>query len=84
MRRIFVMVALALVVAVMMALAGPAFADIHQLARMECANGNASEVVQEQDPPGQEGKMQSVNSVGKNPTAVEHAFKSQECPARNK
>jgi MFS superfamily sulfate permease-like transporter len=88
-RRIFVMVALALVVAVMMAVAAPAFAAIHQLARMECANGS-SEVVQEQDPPGLEGQsnadneMQSTRSVSKNDTAASHAFKPEDCPAPNK
>jgi len=89
-RRIFVMVALALVVAVMMAVAAPAFAAIHQLARMECANGSASEVVQEQDPPGLEGQsnadneMQSTRSVSKNDTAASHALKKEDCPAPNK
>ena len=88
-RRIFVMVALALVVVVMMAVAAPAFAAIHQLARMECANGS-SEVVQEQDPPGLEGQsnadneMQSTRSVSKNDTAASHALKKEDCPAPNK
>ncbi len=52
MRRIVLMVTVALVMALMMALAGPAFSAIHPLANSECANDNASEVPQSQDPPG--------------------------------
>ena len=95
MRRIILMATLALVVAAMLALAGPAFAAIHPLARMECAsdaaqNGRAEEVVQDQDPPGLEGQsnadneMQSIRSVSKNDTAKSHAFKEDVCPAQNK
>jgi hypothetical protein len=95
MRRLIFMATLALVVAVMMAVAGPAFAAIHQLARMECAsdsaqNGRAEEVVQDQDPPGLEGQsnadneMQSTRSVSKNETAASHAFKPDVCPAPDK
>jgi hypothetical protein len=52
MKRIVLMVTLALVMALMMALAGPALATIHPLANMECSNENASAVAQSQDPPG--------------------------------
>jgi hypothetical protein len=52
MKRIVLLVTVALVMALMMALAGPAFAAIHPLANSECANENASEVPQSQDPPG--------------------------------
>ena len=58
MRRIVLMVTLALVVAAMLAVAGPASATIHEVAKMECANENASEVVQTQDPPGLTGRSQ--------------------------
>ncbi len=52
MRRIVLMVALALVVAAMMALAGPALATVHPLANSECADDSASEVAKGQAPPG--------------------------------
>jgi hypothetical protein len=52
MKRVVLMVTLALVVALMMALSGPAWATIHPLANMECSNENASAVTQSQDPPG--------------------------------
>ena len=52
MKRIVLMVTVALVMAAMMALAGPALATVHPLANMECSNANASEVTQSQDPPG--------------------------------
>ncbi len=52
MRRIVLLVTVALVMALMMALAGPAFSAIHPLANSECADDNASEVPQSQDPPG--------------------------------
>jgi len=53
MKRIVLMVTLAVVLALMMAVAGPASATIHPLANMECSNdANASAVTQSQDPPG--------------------------------
>lgn len=67
MKRIVLMVTVGLVMALMLAVAGPAFATIHPLAKMECANDNASEVVQTQDPPGLTGQSQGKppnNPVG--------------------
>jgi hypothetical protein len=58
MRRITLAVTVALVLALMMAVAGAASATIHPLAKMECANDNASGVVQSQDPPGLTGQSQ--------------------------
>jgi len=91
MRRIVLMVTVAVVMALMMALTGPAYAAIHPLAHMECANESADaspqEVPEEQDPPGLDGRSsadneaQPVNSVSGNPTATEHAFKADVCPA---
>jgi hypothetical protein len=52
MKRIVFMVTVAVVMALMMALSGPALATIHPLANMECSNDNASAVTQSQDPPG--------------------------------
>ena len=52
MRRIVLMVTLASVVALMMALSGPAWATIHPLANSECASDNASAVANDQLPPG--------------------------------
>jgi hypothetical protein len=52
MKRVVLMVTLALVVALMMALSGPAWATIHPLANMECSNDNASAITQNQTPPG--------------------------------
>jgi hypothetical protein len=68
-KRIVFMVTVALVMAAMMALAGgPALATIHEVAKMECANENASPVVQEQTPPGLTG--QSQGSPPNNPTGT--------------
>ena len=58
MKRIVLLVTVALVMALMMGVAAPAFATIHPLAKMECANDNASGVVQSQDPPGLTGQSQ--------------------------
>ena len=52
MKRIVLMVTLALVTAAIMALAGPALATVHPLANSECANDSASEVAKGQAPPG--------------------------------
>jgi hypothetical protein len=87
MKRIVLMVTVALVMAAMMALtAVPALAAIHPLARMECAQDSSqSEVVQSQDPPGlvshQQNIAQPVVSVEGNDTAASHAFKDEVCPA---
>jgi hypothetical protein len=92
MRRLILLLTVALVMAVMMAVAGPAFAAIHPLAHMECASETASdaspqEVPEEQDPPGLDGRSnadneaQPIESVSGNPTATEHAFKADVCPA---
>jgi hypothetical protein len=61
MKRKVLMVTLALVMALMMALAGPASATIHPLANMECSNENASAVTQSQDPPGLTGQSNTDN-----------------------
>jgi hypothetical protein len=55
--------------AAMMAVAGPASATIHEIAKMECASENASPVVQSQDPPGLTGQSQGKppnNATGTN------------------
>ena len=52
MKRIVFMVTVALVTAAMMALAGPAMATIHPLSNAECANANASDIANDQHPPG--------------------------------
>ena len=88
MKRIVLMVTVALVMAAMMALvAMPALAAIHPLARMECAQGTSqSSVVETQDPPGlvshEQNIAQPIFSVAKNDTAASHAFKEDICPAQ--
>jgi len=52
MKRIILLVTVALVMAAMMAVAGPALATVHPLANSECANASASGVATLQDPPG--------------------------------
>ena len=52
MKRIVFMVTVAVVMALMMSVAGPALATVHPLANSECSNENASAVAQTQDPPG--------------------------------
>ena len=52
MRRTTLMVTVALVMAAMMALSGPALATIHPLSNAECANDSGSEVAKDQNPPG--------------------------------
>jgi hypothetical protein len=69
MRRIALMFTVASAMALMAALAGPALATIHEVAKMECANENASAVVQEQTPPGLTGQSSGSppnNSTGTN------------------
>ena len=69
MKRIVLMVTVALVAVLMMAVAGPAFATIHEVAKMECASENASLVVQDQEPPGLTGQSSGSppnNSTGTN------------------
>lgn len=98
MKRVVLMVTLALVVALMMALSGPAWATIHPLANMECSNENASAVAQSQDPPGLTpgGPDQSSATVAQPVIAVvtahpdSPAFKTppepgpaEYCPAQN-
>ena len=52
MKRIVFMGTVALVMAAMLALGGPALATIHPLANSECASDNASSVANDQLPPG--------------------------------
>ena len=90
MKRIVLLVTVALVMSLMMVLAGPAFAAVHPLAHMECANDRGSDVTETQDPPGlvseshPQNIAQPIFSVEKNDTAANHAFKPEECPAPNK
>ena len=92
MRRIVLVLSVALVVvALVAAMAAPAFATVHPLAHMECASDTSnSPVVASQDPPGLTGQSSADNiaqpifSVLKNPTATENAFKPDVCPAPQK
>jgi|SRR5215210_3532394 len=52
MKRIVLMVTVAMVLALMMGLSGPALATIHPLANSECASDKASDVANDQLPPG--------------------------------
>jgi hypothetical protein len=52
MKRIILLVTVAMVVALMMAVAGPAMATIHPLSNAECANDSASDIAINQHPPG--------------------------------
>jgi|SRR5215208_2777768 len=52
MKRIVFMVTVAVVMALMVAVAGPALATIHPLSNAECANASASDVATDQNPPG--------------------------------
>ena len=91
MRRIAATLMVAALMLAMMAM--PALATIHPLAKMECANENASVVVQTQDPPGltppPAGTGKSQGSPPNNPfgstlaqpvfQASENAFKAEGC-----
>ena len=69
MKRIIFMVTVTLVMALMMALAGPALATIHPLSNAECANASASDVATDQEPPGISGDSQGKppnNFIGGN------------------
>ena|SRR5215212_3365643 len=60
--RITLLLTVALVMALVMAVSGPAFATIHPLANSECASDNSRGVANEQEPPGltpEEGPDQS-------------------------
>jgi hypothetical protein len=76
MKRIVFMVTVALVMALMLALAGPALATIHPLANSECANDeNASIVAEEQVPPGLTGQSQgSPPNNGEGGTIAQPVF----------
>ena len=52
MKRIILLVTVAMVVVLMMAVAGPAMATIHPLSNAECANDSASDANGLQHPPG--------------------------------
>ena len=52
MKRIILLVTVAMVMALMMAVAGPAFATIHPLSNAECADASASDIANLQEPPG--------------------------------
>jgi hypothetical protein len=99
MKRIILLVTVAWVMALMMAVAGPALATVHPLANSECSNENASAVAQSQDPPGltpggpdqsQAETAQPVVSVATAQGADSPAFKTppepgpnEYCPAQN-
>ena len=99
MKRIILLVTVALVMALMMAVAGPALATVHPLANSECSNENASAVAQSQDPPGltpggpdeSEAEIaQPVISVSTAQGEISPAFKTppepghfEYCPAQN-
>ena len=99
MKRIILLVTVALVMALMMAVAGPALATVHPLANSECSNENASAVAQSQDPPGltpggpdqsQAETAQPVVSVATAQGEDSPAFKTppepgpnEYCPAQN-
>ena len=52
MKRIILLATVAMVMALMMAVAGPAFATIHPLSNAECADASASDIANLQEPPG--------------------------------
>ena len=52
MKRIILLITVAMVVALMMAVAGPAMASIHPLSNAECADASASDIANLQEPPG--------------------------------
>ena len=69
MKRIVLMVTVALVMAAMMAVTGPASATIHPLSNSECADASASVVATDQNPPGISGDSQGKppnNFIGGN------------------
>ena len=69
MKRIILLVTVALVMALMMALAGPAIATIHPMSNAECADASASDVANLQEPPGISGESQGKppnNFIGGN------------------
>jgi hypothetical protein len=68
MKRIVLIVTVAVVMALMMGLAGPAFATIHPLANSECASDNSQGVANSQTPPGLTG--QSNGTPPNNPTGT--------------
>jgi hypothetical protein len=61
MKRITSLLTVALVMALMLALGGPALATIHPLANSECANAEASDVATGQNPKGLSGQSNTDN-----------------------
>jgi hypothetical protein len=69
MKRIILLVTVAMVVALMMAVGGPAMATIHPMSNAECANDSASDTANLQEPPGISGGSQGKppnNFIGGN------------------
>jgi hypothetical protein len=61
MKRITLLLTVALVMAAMMAVAGPASATIHPLANSECASDSSQGVANDQNPPGLSGGSNADN-----------------------
>ena len=61
MKRITLLLTVALVVGLMLAVAGPALPTIHPLNNSECANAAASDVATGQNPPGLSGQSNTDN-----------------------
>ena len=74
MKRIILMVTVALVMALMMSAAGPALATIHEIANSECASDSSQGVANSQEPPGLTpapfGSGNSQGSPPNNPTGT--------------
>jgi hypothetical protein len=75
MKRITLLLTAALVMALMLAAAGPALATVHPLANSECASDNSQGVANSQEPPGLTpeafgGSGQSEGSPPNNPTGT--------------
>ena len=61
MKRFILMITVALVMAAMMALSGPALATIHPLSNSECSGLDETTVAGSQDPPGLTGQSNTDN-----------------------
>jgi hypothetical protein len=88
MKRIVLLVTVALVMALMMTVAGPALATVHPQSKAECAE---SDFAADQHPPGISGGSNADNEAAPieaqldNSTTNDfHAWKSEECPAPDK
>jgi len=81
MRRTTLLLTVALVVALMMAIAGPALATVHPLSNSECSGLDENTVAGSQDPPGLTGQSNENADNFAQPILSVEAAQGEDSPA---